>query len=154
VSDAAVPGRSPADGGRVAPDAAEEPAMTTYPTPTAAAYHRPGPSTSGVRVHAAVALGVVAAFGSVGSTIAFFLVAFAGDGCGFADSPPICSSPTAAWVLMLGPALATALALVPAVVGVVVGGGGRRHAWPAAAWAIWVLGGVAWCVGLTVVGLG
>jgi hypothetical protein len=107
-----------------------------------------------VRVHAAVALGVIAAFGSVGSVVAFFLVAFAGDGCGFADSPPICTSPGAAWTLMLEPALATGLALVPALVGVVVGGGGRGHAWPAAAWALWLAGGVAWLVVLTVVGLG
>jgi hypothetical protein len=55
---------------------------------------------------------------------------------------------------MLEPALATGLALVPALVGVVVGGGGRGHAWPAAAWALWLAGGVAWLVVLTVVGLG
>ncbi|NMO89745.1 hypothetical protein [Actinomycetospora sp. TBRC 11914] len=114
---------------------------------------RPRPS-SAVRVHAAVALGVIAAFGSVGSVIAFFLVAFAGDGCGFADSPPICTSPLAAWTLMLEPALATGLALVAALVGVVVGGAGRAHLWPIAAWALWLLGGAAWLVVLAAVGLG
>jgi hypothetical protein len=105
-------------------------------------------------VHAAVALGVVAAFGSVGSVIAFFLVAFAGDGCGFADSPPICTSPWAAWTLMLEPAVTTGLALVPALVGVVVGGGPRAHVWPVAAWAVWLAGGAAWLVVMSVVGLG
>jgi hypothetical protein len=96
---------------------------------------------------------VIGVVGSFGSMIAFFLVALTGDGCGFADSPPICTSAGAAWALMLGPALVTMVAGALAIVGLVAARGSRGHGWPIAAWAVWVAGGVVWLIVLSSVGV-
>ncbi|MCD2197588.1 hypothetical protein LQ327_29880 [Actinomycetospora endophytica] len=119
------------------------------PPPTT---YGPRPQHTGARIHAGIALGVISIVGFFGSTVAFLAVAFMGDGCGFADSPPICSSAGAAWGLMLEPALATMIAAALALTGLVRRP--PRHAWPVAAWVVWLAGGAAWVLLLSVAGVG